>query len=65
MFDNQSLDIYRRVRMFERSIPAVRTRTAVSEDIMSDETTNMERVQLEVDEGETFVDRKRKRKVWG
>ena len=47
--------------MFKRFMPAVCTRTTVSEDIMNYETTHMEYVQIEVDEGKTFVGRKKKK----
>ena len=47
--------------MFKRFMPAVCTRTTVSEDIMNYETTHIECVQIEVDEGKTFVERKKKK----
>ena len=49
--------------MFKRFMPAVGTRTTVSKDIMSDETTNMERVRIEVGGGKTFVERKKKKSM--
>ena len=51
--------------MFKRFMPAVCTRTIVSKDITSDETTNMERVRIEVGGGKTFVERKKKKESMG